>query len=148
MKSKSIVVILKPKKESNTWKVVIRKLLLLSLNLSRSNKMRWMLLRRSLKPIWTRDLSLERLSTINSFKDIKTSRKKLKTNKISRESSLKEHSKDKLVKQDQVPLKEVSWVQPCKHLRWISQVLEEAKEQLVTQHLDHQAVWWTSSSEY
>ena len=103
-------------KEKNIWKRDIRRLSLLKQNLSRSNKMKWMLLRKSLRQISTKGLNLEKLNTISFYRDIKMWRKKLKTNKTLKELSLKKYSKVKklMLHQDQVQQhREVWW-----HQRW------------------------------
>lgn len=73
------------KKERSTWRKDRRRSSHPRPSSSRSNRTRWTPSRRSSRPTWTKDWSSERPSTTNCSKDIRTSRRKLTTNKQSKE---------------------------------------------------------------
>lgn len=55
-------------KEKRIFREDTRRLWLLKLNWSRSNRMRWMLSERRLKPTWTKDSSKENMNTTSKSK--------------------------------------------------------------------------------
>ena len=106
------------KKERNTWRKDRRRSSPPRPSSFRGNKTRWMHSRRSSKLTWTKDLSWERQSTTNFFKDIRMSKKKLRTNRTSIESSSKSNMLASPTR-DLKLLNRVLWVPECKEAqRW------------------------------
>jgi hypothetical protein len=83
----------RPRREKNTWRKDKRKSLLQKLNWFKSNKMKWMLLKRNSRQTLTKGWSSEKQSITSCSKDTKTSRKRLRTNRTLRESSLRRRSR-------------------------------------------------------
>lgn len=127
----------KSTKERSTWRKDKRKSLLPKPSWSKSNRTRWTPWRKSWKRTWTKDWSWERLSTTSFSKDIRTSRRKLKTNRISKELSLKKHTPS-FPSSDQQLLKVQLWDPRCKLLQeWRVRRWEAAVVWLETQLPSH-----------
>ena len=121
MRSKSGARNWRLRREKSTWRRDKRRSLPLRPNWSKSNRMKWMLSKRSSRRTWTRGWSSGRLSITSCFKDIRTWRKKSKTSRTLRESSSKRLSRTRTRDHRLLAARAWwprEWAQECSNLRF------------------------------